>query len=95
MRILLNLLFSLAIAGFARTLWSLHEAPIDVDLLSKDICTVHCFLGCECLLVCLVLNQSVSLQKSGAAVKVQVDVFDITKLAELLLNVVFMCFFMD
>lgn len=88
-------LLSLSIAGFARALRPFHESPIDVNLLPENVGSIHSFLGSEGLLVRLVLDQSVSLQESGAAVEIHVDVFDVAELAELLLDVIFMGFLVD
>ena len=89
------LLFLLTVTSFTRSLWSFHETPIDVDFLSEDFCSIHCFFGSECLLVCLVFDQSVAFQETGTSIEVQMNVFDVAKLAELFLYVIFMSLFVN
>ena len=43
---------------------SLDEGPVDVDVLAEQVGPVELVLGCQGFLIGLVLDQSVSLQKT-------------------------------
>lgn len=75
----------LALSG---ALGTLHKAPVDVDFLSEDFRVVHRFFGGERLLVGLIFDECVALEEAGTTIEIQVNVFDVAKLAELLLDVV-------
>lgn len=85
----------LLLAVTARSLRTFHETPIYIDLLSEHLSAIHSFLGCEGLLVGLVLNQCVTFEESSAAIEIQVNVFNVAELTEFFLNVVFVRLFMD
>lgn len=83
------------LGALLRPLRALHKAPVDGDCLAEDLGTVQRLLGRQRLLVRLVLDQSVALQEARPSVQVQVDVLNVAKLTELLLDVVLLRLLVD
>merc|ERR1719188_2246325 len=79
----------------ARVTRRFAESPLYSRCLLKEYSPVH-GLYCTCrLLLGFILDEGVSLDKTCAPVKIQVQIFDVPKLRKSLVDIIFLCFFMD
>merc|ERR1719469_922024 len=78
----------------ASTTRRLAERPLDLQPLLQQDLAIHTFDCLGCLLLGLILDEGIALHKARPTVKVEMQILDVSKLGEGLVDIVLLCLLM-